>query len=173
MSALRCELKAWWIYKVAVRSFPHFPHSYKSLALSKYTLPNDFTMTIHPHPLYVGMNLTIFLNSSARREQQRLWKCYKTERRAWLGIILIPKVCSNFRTCGFSWMINDWSMSDTDHILHQFPSARAINQAALKELLHFSGLLLSTNGVSWDSYFIDTLQMEKKCISTCMNHNNN
>lgn len=45
MSALHCELKSWWIYKVAVRSFPN---SYKSLALSKYTVPNDFTTTIHP-----------------------------------------------------------------------------------------------------------------------------
>lgn len=102
MSALHCEPKSWWIYKVAVRSFPH---SYKSLALSKF----QFQMTL---PQQYTHSSAVFLNFSAQWQKQRLWKCYKTERWAWLGLILIPKVCSNFRTCGFSCMINDWSMSE-------------------------------------------------------------
>lgn len=78
--------------------------------INHWLSPNTrFQMTL---PRQYTHSSAVFLNFSAQWQKQRLWKCYKTERWAWLGLILIPKVCSNFRTCGFSCMINDWSMSE-------------------------------------------------------------
>lgn len=91
MSALCCEPKTWWIYKEPVRSFLHFPHSYKSQTLSKYTAPNDFTTTIHPLQLFTHKWIfTVLLHCSVQWQ----WKYNKTEGRVCgepgLQPILIP-----------------------------------------------------------------------------------
>lgn len=145
MSALCGEPKTCWIYKEPVRSFLHFPHSYKSQTLSKYTAPNDFTTTIRPLQFFThNWIFTVLLHCSVHWQWQPLWKYNKTEGRARITACINSLYVFEYPHMRFR-MIYDQNTSNINHILRLFPSESKSGMHVVSKRSYFSLWLLSIN----------------------------